>query len=105
DRDRQTAKTYDGLGLPECFALEGFVQWRGECPRPPTAGRLAAGVFDSDVPLDSRPMIRLEGRNAPATEMRGVTYERFTKAGVELSAAVGPGRGGSRPADRTEDAP
>jgi len=30
DRNRQTAKTYDALGLPEFFALEGFVQWRGE---------------------------------------------------------------------------
>ncbi len=30
DRNRQTAKVYDSLGLPEFFALEGFVQWRGE---------------------------------------------------------------------------
>jgi glucosamine-6-phosphate deaminase len=30
DRNRQTAKTYDDLGLPEFYALEGFVQWRGE---------------------------------------------------------------------------
>jgi glucosamine-6-phosphate deaminase len=29
DRNRQTAKVYDQLGLPEFFALEGFVQWRG----------------------------------------------------------------------------
>ncbi|MBX9681908.1 MAG: glucosamine-6-phosphate deaminase [Gemmataceae bacterium] len=28
DRNRNTAKTYDQLGLPEFFALEGFVQWR-----------------------------------------------------------------------------
>jgi glucosamine-6-phosphate deaminase len=28
DRNRNTAKTYDTLGLPEFFALEGFVQWR-----------------------------------------------------------------------------
>jgi glucosamine-6-phosphate deaminase len=30
DRNLQTAKLYDALGLPEYFALEGFVQWRGE---------------------------------------------------------------------------
>ncbi len=30
DRNRGTAKVYDTLGLPEFFALEGFVQWRGE---------------------------------------------------------------------------
>lgn len=29
DRNRHTAKVYDSLGLPEFFALEGFVQWRG----------------------------------------------------------------------------
>ena len=29
DRNRQTAKTYDRLGLPEFYALEGFVQWKG----------------------------------------------------------------------------
>ena len=28
DRNRNTAKTYDQLGLPEFYALEGFVQWR-----------------------------------------------------------------------------
>jgi glucosamine-6-phosphate deaminase len=30
DRNRDTAKVYDALGLPEFYALEGFVQWRGE---------------------------------------------------------------------------
>jgi glucosamine-6-phosphate deaminase len=30
DRNRNTAKVYDQLGLPEFYALEGFVQWRGE---------------------------------------------------------------------------
>jgi glucosamine-6-phosphate deaminase len=29
DRNRATAETYDKLGLPEFYALEGFVQWRG----------------------------------------------------------------------------
>ncbi|MFO0845626.1 MAG: glucosamine-6-phosphate deaminase [Gemmataceae bacterium] len=29
DRNRKTARTYDKLGLPEFYALEGFVQWRG----------------------------------------------------------------------------
>lgn len=29
DRNRETAKSYDKLGLPEFYALEGFVQWRG----------------------------------------------------------------------------
>jgi glucosamine-6-phosphate deaminase len=29
DRNRGTAITYDQLGLPEFYALEGFVQWRG----------------------------------------------------------------------------
>jgi glucosamine-6-phosphate deaminase len=29
DRNRHTAKVYDALGLPEFYALEGFVQWRG----------------------------------------------------------------------------
>jgi glucosamine-6-phosphate deaminase len=29
DRNRHTAKVYDELGLPEFYALEGFVQWRG----------------------------------------------------------------------------
>jgi glucosamine-6-phosphate deaminase len=28
DRNRDTAKVYDALGLPEFYALEGFVQWR-----------------------------------------------------------------------------
>jgi glucosamine-6-phosphate deaminase len=28
DRNRGTAKVYDALGLPEFYALEGFVQWR-----------------------------------------------------------------------------
>jgi glucosamine-6-phosphate deaminase len=28
DRNRHTAKVYDALGLPEFYALEGFVQWR-----------------------------------------------------------------------------
>src|SRR5205085_1242710 len=28
DRNRDTAKLYDTLGLPEFYALEGFVQWR-----------------------------------------------------------------------------
>ena len=27
DRNRHTAKVYDDLGLPEFYALEGFVQW------------------------------------------------------------------------------
>jgi glucosamine-6-phosphate deaminase len=27
DRNRHTAKVYDSLGLPEFYALEGFVQW------------------------------------------------------------------------------
>jgi glucosamine-6-phosphate deaminase len=30
DRNRETAQTYDKLGLPEFYALEGFVQWRGQ---------------------------------------------------------------------------
>jgi glucosamine-6-phosphate deaminase len=30
DRNRNTAKVYDSLGLPEFYALEGFVQWRGD---------------------------------------------------------------------------
>jgi glucosamine-6-phosphate deaminase len=29
DRNRHTAKVYDELGLPEFYALEGFVQWDG----------------------------------------------------------------------------
>jgi glucosamine-6-phosphate deaminase len=28
DRNRHTAQVYDRLGLPEFYALEGFVQWR-----------------------------------------------------------------------------
>ena len=28
DRNKSTAQTYDQLGLPEFYALEGFVQWR-----------------------------------------------------------------------------
>ncbi len=28
DRNRDTAKVYDTLGLPEFYALEAFVQWR-----------------------------------------------------------------------------
>jgi glucosamine-6-phosphate deaminase len=28
DRNRDTARVYDSLGLPEFYALEGFVQWR-----------------------------------------------------------------------------
>ena len=30
DRNRHTAQVYDALGLPEFYALEGFVQWRGD---------------------------------------------------------------------------
>jgi glucosamine-6-phosphate deaminase len=30
DRNRDTANLYDTLGLPEFYALEGFVQWRGD---------------------------------------------------------------------------
>jgi glucosamine-6-phosphate deaminase len=30
DRNLQTAKVYDELGLPEFYALEGFVQWHDE---------------------------------------------------------------------------
>jgi glucosamine-6-phosphate deaminase len=30
DRNRNTAKTYDHLGLPEFYALEGFVQWKSD---------------------------------------------------------------------------
>jgi glucosamine-6-phosphate deaminase len=30
DRNRETAKLYDSLGLPEFYALEGFVQWHGD---------------------------------------------------------------------------
>ena len=30
DRNRDTAKLYDALGLPEFYALEGLVQWRPE---------------------------------------------------------------------------
>ena len=30
DRNRNTANLYDTLGLPEFYALEGFVQWRGD---------------------------------------------------------------------------
>jgi glucosamine-6-phosphate deaminase len=30
DRNRNTARVYDTLGLPEFYALEGFVQWRGD---------------------------------------------------------------------------
>lgn len=29
DRNRHTAKVFDALGLPEFYALEGFVQWKG----------------------------------------------------------------------------
>src|SRR6185437_2811649 len=28
DRNRKTARVYDRMGLPEFYALEGFVQWR-----------------------------------------------------------------------------
>ncbi len=30
DRNRDTAKVYDRLGLPEFYALEAFVQWRDQ---------------------------------------------------------------------------
>ncbi len=30
DRNLHTAKVYDQLGLPEFYALEGFVEWRGD---------------------------------------------------------------------------
>ncbi len=30
DRNRETARLYDRLGLPEFYALEGFVQWRDQ---------------------------------------------------------------------------
>jgi glucosamine-6-phosphate deaminase len=28
DRNKKTAETYDLLGLPEFYALEGFVRWK-----------------------------------------------------------------------------
>ncbi len=34
DRNRHTAGVYDQLGLPEFYALEGFVQWRPDEPEP-----------------------------------------------------------------------
>ncbi len=40
DRNRHTAGVYDQLGLPEFYALEGFVQWRqGEPEAAPPAPR------------------------------------------------------------------
>lgn len=30
ERNRHTARIYDALGLPEYFALEAFVQWKGQ---------------------------------------------------------------------------
>ena len=32
DRNRNTADLYDKLGLPEFYAMEGFVEWKGEMP-------------------------------------------------------------------------
>ena len=34
DRNRQTAAVYDALGLPEYYALEAFVRWRGRDASP-----------------------------------------------------------------------
>jgi glucosamine-6-phosphate deaminase len=34
DRNRHTAEVYDQLGLPEFYALEGFVQWHPERSSP-----------------------------------------------------------------------
>jgi glucosamine-6-phosphate deaminase len=34
DRNRHTARVYDQLGLPEFYALEGFVQWQPGEPEP-----------------------------------------------------------------------
>jgi glucosamine-6-phosphate deaminase len=33
DRNKQTARVFDQLGLPEFYALEGFVRWRDDSPR------------------------------------------------------------------------
>ena len=42
DRNRNTAKIYDQLGLPEFYALEGFVQWRERLtPSAPPRNRLS----------------------------------------------------------------
>ncbi len=30
DRNRHTADSYNQLGLPEYYAMEGFVRWNGE---------------------------------------------------------------------------
>ena len=30
DRNRNTAELYNKFGLPEYFALEGYVRWKGE---------------------------------------------------------------------------
>jgi len=30
ERNRNTADIYNRLGLPEYFAIEGFVRWKGE---------------------------------------------------------------------------
>ncbi len=30
DRNRHTADVYNQFGLPEYFAIEGFVRWNGE---------------------------------------------------------------------------
>ena len=29
DRNKDTARTYDRLGLPEYYAMEAFVLWKG----------------------------------------------------------------------------
>ncbi len=29
-RNAETASVYDGLGLAQCQAIEGFVRWKGE---------------------------------------------------------------------------
>jgi glucosamine-6-phosphate deaminase len=30
DRNRHTAQVYNQFGLPEYYAMEGFVRWKGE---------------------------------------------------------------------------
>jgi glucosamine-6-phosphate deaminase len=38
DRNRDTARLYDRLGLPEFYALEGFVQWHDDVTETATGG-------------------------------------------------------------------
>ena len=64
ERNRQTAKTYDQLGLAEYEAIEGFIRWRPNWSDPPDSpGRVDQREFDAGAAVAALPCRR--GKRRP----------------------------------------